>query len=71
MKQVTIHIPDNKFPFFMELIKSLKFIKRIDAKEETSKEQILQGLQEAVEEVNLVKAGKKKAQPLSEFLDEL
>ena len=55
----------------MELIKSLKFIKRIDAKEETSKEQILQGLQEAVEEVNLVKAGKKKAQPLSEFLDEL
>lgn len=55
----------------MELIKSLKFIKRIDAEEETSKEQILQGLQEAVEEVNLVKAGKKKAQSLSEFLDEL
>ncbi|MEQ6118061.1 hypothetical protein [Reichenbachiella sp. MALMAid0571] len=71
MKQVTIHIPDNKFPFFMELIKSLKFIKRIDAEEESTKEQILQGLQDAVEEVNLIKAGKKKAQPLSEFLNEL
>lgn len=55
----------------MELIKSLKFIKRVDADEETSKEQILQGLQDAVEEVNQIKDGKKKAQPLSEFLDEL
>jgi hypothetical protein len=71
MKQVTIHIPDNKFPFFMELIKSLKFIKRVETEEGTSKEQILEGLQEAVEEVNQIKAGKQKAQPLSEFLDEL
>ena len=71
MKQITIHIPDNKFTFFMELIKNLKFIKRVEADEDTSKEQIIRGLQEAVDEVNLIKAGKKKAQPLSEFLDEL
>lgn len=71
MKQITIHIPDNKFPFFMELIKSLKFIKTVDADGDTSKEQILKGLQDAVEEVNLIKGGKKKGQPLSEFLDEL
>ncbi len=71
MKQVTLHIPDNKFSFFMELIKSLKFIKRIDTEEKNSKEQILNGLQDAVEEVNMIKAGKKKAKPLSEFLDEL
>ncbi len=55
----------------MELIKSLKFIKRVEANGETSKEEILQGLQNAVEEVNLIKTGKKEAQPLSEFLDEL
>lgn len=71
MKQITIHIPNNKFTFFMELIKSLKFVKKVEADENTSKEQIMQGLQEAVDEVNLIKAGKKKAQPLSEFLDEL
>jgi len=71
MKQITIHIPDRKVPFFMELIKSLKFIKRVETEEGTSKEQILQGLQDAVEEVNQIKAGKKKAQPLSEFLNEL
>lgn len=55
----------------MELIKSLKFVKKVETDENTSKEQIMQGLQEAVDEVNLIKAGKKKAQPLSEFLDEL
>jgi len=27
MKEVTLHIPDNKYRFFMELIKSLRFIK--------------------------------------------
>ncbi len=71
MKQITIHIPDNKVPFFMELVKSLKFIKKVETNEGTSKEEVLQGLQEAVEEVNQIKAGKKKAQPLSEFLNEL
>jgi len=69
MKQITIHVPDSKVPFFMEHIKSLKFIKSVETEEETSKEQILQGLQEAVEEVNQIKAGKKKAQPLNEFLN--
>lgn len=71
MKQITIHIPDNKVSFFMELIKSLKFIKKVETEEGTSKEQILQNLQDAVEEVNQIKAGKKKAQPLSDFLNEL
>lgn len=27
MKQVTLNIPDNKFQFFMELVKNLGFIK--------------------------------------------
>jgi hypothetical protein len=71
MKQITIHIPDNKFPFFMELIKSLKFIKRVETEEVSSKEEILKGLKEAVVEVNQIKAGKKKAQPLTEFLNGL
>ena len=73
MKQVTLHIPDNKFSFFMELIKSLKFIKKVETGEEieVEKEEILQGIHDAVNEVNLIKAGKKKAQPLSEFLDTL
>ena len=27
MKQVTLNIPDKKFPFFMELIKNLGYVK--------------------------------------------
>ena len=27
MKQVTVNIPDNKYKFFLELIKNLKFVK--------------------------------------------
>jgi redox-regulated HSP33 family molecular chaperone len=36
-----------------------------------SKEEILEGLREAVEQLNLVKKGKLKARPAKELLDEL
>ena len=39
--------------------------------EEQSKEEILQGLQQAVEEMNLVKRGKLKARDAKELLNEL
>jgi len=39
--------------------------------EEPSKEQILQGITEALEEVKLIEAGKKKGTTLKAFLDEL
>lgn len=57
----------------MELLKSLKFIKKVETKDEgeTSKQKILKDLEEAVEEVNQIKAGKLKGKPLREFLDEL
>lgn len=38
MKQVTLNIPDNKYQFFMELVKNLGFVKvkdEGDAKEST------------------------------------
>jgi len=28
MKQVVLDIPENKYPFFMELVKSLSFVKK-------------------------------------------
>ena len=38
---------------------------------EQSKEEVLQGLRQAVEELNLVKQGKLKARPARELLNEL
>ncbi|MFA6925220.1 MAG: hypothetical protein WC223_13325 [Bacteroidales bacterium] len=42
-----------------------------DVEDEPSKEQILKGLREAIEEMKIIRAGKKKQKTLKEFLDEL
>ncbi len=53
----------------MELLSSLKFVK---AQPLTPyKSEILEGIQQAVTEMNLVKEGKLKARPIQELLDEL
>ena len=71
MKQVILHIPDKKFPFFMELVKNLDFVKKVETDDEPSKEQILRGIQGAVEEVKLIKAGKLKGISAKDLLNEL
>jgi hypothetical protein len=71
MKQVTIQVPDKKYQFFIELVNSLGFVKKVEVAEEPSKEQILAGIQDAVNEVKQIKAGKKKAVLLKDFLNEL
>ena len=71
MKQVTISIPEKKYPFFMELIKNLGFIKEVGSDEEPTKEQIMKGIKESVNEVNLIKTGKLKGIPAKDLLHEL
>ena len=70
MRQVTLHIPDKKYPLFIELVKSIDFIKKIE-EEEPTKEQILKGMKEAVQEVNLIRAGKLKGIKAKDLLNEL
>jgi len=70
MKQLTIQVPDKKYPFFMELVTNLGF-KKIENDDEPTKEQILTGIREAMDEVKQIKAGKKKAVLLKDFLNEL
>jgi hypothetical protein len=73
MKQVTLKIPDAKYPFFMELVNSLGFVKTMeDVKEEgTSKAEIAANIKAGLEEVKLFKKGKLKTTPAKEFLHEL
>ncbi len=74
MRQVTLHIPDSSYSFFMELAKSLSFVMKIEEEKtvkKTSKEQLLKGLKEAVQEVNDIKAGKLKGIDAKALLDEL
>lgn len=67
--KVLLDIPDNKAGSLMEVLRSISFVK---AKQLTdSKAQTLQELREAVEEMKLIRAGKKKARNAEDFLNEL
>ncbi len=71
MKQVTLQIPDKKYPFFMELVKNLGFAKKIEPVDDPSKEEIVNNLKKGFEEMQLIKKGTLKTTPLKEFLNEL
>ncbi len=38
MKQVTLHIPENKYPFFIELLKSFEYVTVEECDREISEE---------------------------------
>jgi hypothetical protein len=71
MRQVTLNIPDKKYPAFMKLIKSLDYVDDIDVEGKKEKEEVLDGIKQAFKEVKLVRSGKLKAKPIKELLDEL
>jgi len=70
MKQVTVQIPDKKYSFFLELVKSLG-LKSVEASDYSGKDEIRADIKEAVEEMKLIKAGKKKARNAEDFLNGL
>ena len=71
MKQITLSVNDAKFPFFMELINSLDFVK-VEQEQGDSKEVIIKNLTKGIKELKNVQEGKTtKGTSLKEFLDEL
>ena len=67
--KVLIDVKDNKAGFIMELLRSLSFVKAKPIS--STKAQILEELKEAVDEMKLIKAGKKTARNAEDFVDEL
>lgn len=67
--KVLLDIPDNKANSLMEVLKSISYVK---AKTLTdNKAMLLKEMREAVEEMRLIKSGKKKAKNAEDFLNEL
>ena len=60
MKQITLNIKDDKFQFFMELIKSLDFVQVEENNDGDTKEAILSNIKNGLEEVKHFKQGKLK-----------
>ena len=75
MEQLILHIKNkSKMPFLKELLKHMEFVEIIEPTQNklTIKEKkILEGLEEAVEQVNLHKKGKAKLKTIQQLLDEL
>lgn len=67
--KLLLDIKDDKAPFFLELLKNFPFVK---AKQlSTEKATKIEGLKEAIDQVNQHKEGKTQLKPARELLDEL
>lgn len=64
-----VEVQPDKAALFEDFLESLPYVEILDA--EPSKQDILQGLKEAVEEVARIKAGKATGRDAFEFLNEL
>jgi hypothetical protein len=72
MKQVVLNVPDNKYPFFMELVKSLGFIKVPDDRELSKEHQaFVEGTKKSLEQVEQHLRGEIKLKTADQLLDEL
>jgi hypothetical protein len=66
--KILLDIPDNKATSFMDIMNSISYVK---AKPLTdSKAKLMSEIKEAVEEMKLIRAGKKKARNAEDFLND-
>lgn len=70
MKEVTLHVQDKEYQFFMKLIKTLPFVHNIKPGR-PPKKKALKDLQNSIDELKLIKAGKKRAVSAKTLLKEL
>jgi len=68
--KVLVDIPDNKASFGLEVLRSLVFVKKANPIS-SEKSLLLEEIKETVEELNLIKTGKKTARNAEDFLNEL
>jgi len=69
MKEVTLKIPEDKYQFFMDLVRHLGF--EVTQVEEDTKEEIVANLRQGFKEMKMYKEGKLQGTPLDDFLNEL
>jgi hypothetical protein len=67
--KILLDVKDEKAPHFVALLKELKFVKATTIT--PAKALLLKEVKEAVEELNLVKKGKKKAKDAEKFINGL
>jgi len=67
--KILLEIPDNKASSLLDVLKSISYVK---AKKLTdAKALLVEEIKEAVEDMKLIRSGKKKARNVEDFLNEL
>jgi len=73
--QILLDIKDSsKLAFFLEVIKNFDFVsvkKVITDNEIKGDKEIIDGIKQAVNEINLIQKGKLKTRPVKDLIDEL
>lgn len=67
--KILLDIPDEKATSLMDVLRSISYVKVKPITD--SKAKLLEEIKEAVEEMKLIRAGKKKARNAEDFLNEL
>jgi len=67
--KILLEIPDNKASSLMDVLKSISYVKAKPLTDE--KALLIEEIREAVEEMKLIRSGKKKARNAEDFLNEL
>jgi hypothetical protein len=67
--KVLLDIPDNKASSLIEVLRGISYVKMKQLTD--SKAQLMEEIREAVEEMKMIRAGKRKARNAEDFLNEL
>ena len=67
--KILVDIPDSKASSFIDVLKSISYVKVKQLTDE--KARLMKEIRQSVEEMKLVRAGKLKARPVEDLLNEL
>lgn len=71
MRHVTIYTTDKEYSHFIELAKSLHYVKKIETDDEPVKVDVSKNIIAGLQEVKLFKKGKLKTTSANDFLNEI
>jgi len=78
MQQITLDIPDTQVQFFIKLMKNLDFVKIKERKKVSLEDELTpaqkktwKNIKQGFEEMKMIEAGKMKARPIQDLLNEL
>jgi hypothetical protein len=68
MKEITVRVKEDKYKFFLELIRNFDFV---TISKEPGKKELLLLIAKGMQEANLAAKGRIKSRPAKSFLNEL